>query len=89
VSHFLFAYNLFLRPLSDLHLFLTLTRLIVVLKLLNFRFALFTPPLGGFQGGKEPLARRGEEGGARREGEEEEEREIGGGELTLGIQIQR
>jgi hypothetical protein len=33
-----------LRPLSDSHLFLTLTRLVVVLKLLNFRFALFTPP---------------------------------------------
>jgi hypothetical protein len=40
---------LFLRPLSDSHLFLTLTRLVVVLKLLNFRFALFTPPLGDFQ----------------------------------------
>jgi hypothetical protein len=38
-----------LRPLSDSHLFLTLTRLVVVLKLLNFRFALFTPPLGDFQ----------------------------------------
>jgi hypothetical protein len=32
-----------LRPLSDSFLFLTLTRLVVVLKLLNFRFALFTP----------------------------------------------
>ena len=49
MSHFLFAYDLFLRPLSDSHLFLTLTRLVVVPTLLNFRFALFTPPLGDFQ----------------------------------------
>jgi hypothetical protein len=32
-----------------LFIFLTLTRLIVVLKFINFRFALFTPPLGDFQ----------------------------------------
>jgi hypothetical protein len=32
-----------LRPLSDSHLFLTLTRLVVVIKFVNFRFALFTP----------------------------------------------
>jgi hypothetical protein len=36
-------------PLSDSFLFLTLTRLIVVIKFVNFRFALFTPPLGDFQ----------------------------------------
>jgi hypothetical protein len=33
----------FAPSLSDSFLFLTLTRLEVVLKLLNFRFALFTP----------------------------------------------
>jgi hypothetical protein len=32
-------------------IFLTLTRLVVVIKLLNFSFALFTPPLGDFQSG--------------------------------------
>jgi hypothetical protein len=35
--------------LSNSFLFLTLTRLVVVLKFINFRFALFTPPLGDFQ----------------------------------------
>jgi hypothetical protein len=30
--------------LSDSFIFLTLTRLVVVLKFINFRFALFTPP---------------------------------------------
>jgi hypothetical protein len=39
-----------LPPLSRARLlFLTLTRLVVVLKFVNFRFALFTPPLGDFQ----------------------------------------
>jgi hypothetical protein len=40
-----------LRPLSlsDSFLFLMLTRLVVVLKFVNLRFALFTPPLGDFQ----------------------------------------
>jgi hypothetical protein len=33
-----------LRPLSDSFIFLTLTRLVVVIKFVNFRFALFTPP---------------------------------------------
>jgi hypothetical protein len=42
---------LFLRPLSDSFLFLTLTRLVVVIKFVNFRFALFTPPLGDFHSG--------------------------------------
>jgi hypothetical protein len=37
-------------PLSDSFLFLTLTRLVVVIKFVNFRFALFTPPpLGDFR----------------------------------------
>jgi hypothetical protein len=35
--------------LSDSFIFLTLTRLVVVLKFINFRFALFTPHLGDFQ----------------------------------------
>jgi hypothetical protein len=34
--------------LSDSFIFLTLTRLVVVLKFINFRFTLFTPPLGDF-----------------------------------------
>jgi hypothetical protein len=34
--------------LSDSFIFLTLTWLVVVLKFINFRFALFTPPLGDF-----------------------------------------
>jgi hypothetical protein len=48
VSHSLFACDLFLTSLSDSFIFLTLTRLVVVLKFLNFIFALFTPPLGDF-----------------------------------------
>jgi hypothetical protein len=43
VSHSLFVHDLFLRPLSDSFIFLTLTRLVVVIKFVNFRFALFTP----------------------------------------------
>jgi hypothetical protein len=39
----------FTLSLSDSFIFLTLTRLVVVLKFINFRFALFTPPLGDFQ----------------------------------------
>jgi hypothetical protein len=40
----------FAPSLSDSFIFLTLTRLVVVLKFINFRFALFTPPpLGNFQ----------------------------------------
>jgi hypothetical protein len=35
--------------LSDSFIFRTLTRLVVVLKFINFRFALFTPPLGDLQ----------------------------------------
>jgi hypothetical protein len=30
-------------------IFLTLTRLVVVINFVNFSFALFTPPLGDFQ----------------------------------------
>jgi hypothetical protein len=48
VSHSLFARDLFSPSLSDSFIFLTLTRLVVVLKFINFRFALFTPPLGDF-----------------------------------------
>jgi hypothetical protein len=32
----------------DLIIFLTLTRLVVVISFVNFSFALFTPPLGDF-----------------------------------------
>jgi hypothetical protein len=45
-----------LRPLSDSIIFLTLTRLVVVIKFVNFRFALFTPPLGDFQAPRIPEA---------------------------------
>jgi hypothetical protein len=34
----------------DLIIFLTLTRLVVVIIFENFSFALFTPPLGDYQG---------------------------------------
>jgi hypothetical protein len=55
--------------LADSIIFLTLTRLVVVIIFENFSFALFTPPLGEFQvaaemkrrtaaGGGMPLARR-------------------------------
>jgi hypothetical protein len=33
-------------------IFLTLTRLVVVINFVNFSFALFTPPLGDFQGAR-------------------------------------
>jgi hypothetical protein len=36
-------------PLADSFLFLTLTRLVVVIICKNFSFALFTPPLGDYQ----------------------------------------
>jgi hypothetical protein len=39
----------FAPSLVDLIIFLTLTRLVVVINFVNFRFALFTPPLGDFQ----------------------------------------
>jgi hypothetical protein len=40
---------LFLRPLADSFIFLTLTRLVVVIIFENFSFALFAPPLGDYQ----------------------------------------
>jgi hypothetical protein len=39
----------FVPSLADLIIFLTLTRLVVVINFENFSFALFTPPLGEFQ----------------------------------------
>jgi hypothetical protein len=38
----------FAPPLADSIIFLTLTRLAVVINFVNFSFALFTPPLGDF-----------------------------------------
>jgi hypothetical protein len=38
----------FAPSLADLIIFLTLTRLVVVINFVNFSFALFTPPLGNF-----------------------------------------
>jgi hypothetical protein len=49
VSLFIRSRFVFLASLSYSFIFLTLTRLVVVLKFINFRFALFTPPLGDFQ----------------------------------------
>jgi hypothetical protein len=40
--------------LADSIIFLTLTRLVVVINFINFSFALFTPPLGDFQVGPCP-----------------------------------
>jgi hypothetical protein len=39
----------FAPSLADSIIFLTLTRLVVVINFVNFSFALFTPPLGDFQ----------------------------------------
>jgi hypothetical protein len=39
----------FAPSLVDSFIFLTLTRLVVVINFVNFSFALFTPPLGEFQ----------------------------------------
>jgi hypothetical protein len=41
--------DLFSASLSDSTIFLTLTRLVVVLKVYKFQICLFTPPLGDFQ----------------------------------------
>jgi hypothetical protein len=50
VSRSLFAHNLFFTlSLSDSFLFLTLTRLVVVLKFINSDSP-YSPPLGDFQG---------------------------------------
>jgi hypothetical protein len=46
----------FAPSLSDSIIFLTLTRLVVVINFVNFSFALFTPPLGNFQLVSEPGA---------------------------------
>jgi hypothetical protein len=54
VSHFIRS-RFVLRPLSDTFLFLTLTRLVVVIKFVNFRFALLTPPLGDFHSANVPF----------------------------------
>ena len=43
VSLFICSRFVFAPSLSDSFIFLTLTRLVVVLKFINFRFALFTP----------------------------------------------
>jgi hypothetical protein len=40
----------FAPSLADSFLFLTLTRLVVVFIFVKFSFALFTPPLGDYQG---------------------------------------
>jgi hypothetical protein len=47
--HTLYSLAICFAPsLSDLIIFLTLTRLVVVINFINFSFALFTPPLGDF-----------------------------------------
>jgi hypothetical protein len=46
----------FAPSLADSIIFLTLTRLVVVIIFENFSFALFTPPLGDFQLSKDELA---------------------------------
>jgi hypothetical protein len=48
----------FAPSLADLIIFLTLTRLVVVIIFENFSFALFTPPLGDFQRGRGRERRR-------------------------------
>jgi hypothetical protein len=50
VCHTLYLLAICFAPsLADLIIFLTLTRLVVVINFVNFSFALFTPPLGDFQ----------------------------------------
>jgi hypothetical protein len=50
VCHTLYSLEICFAPsLSDSLLFLTLTRLVVVINFVNFSFTLFTPPLGDFQ----------------------------------------
>jgi hypothetical protein len=49
VSHSFIRLRFVLHPLSDSIIFLTLTRLVVVINFVNFSVALFTPPLGDFQ----------------------------------------
>ena len=45
----------FAPSLADSFIFLTLTRLVVVIIFENFSFALFTPPLGDYQRGSEDI----------------------------------
>jgi hypothetical protein len=52
----LFACDLFSPYLSDSNLILTLTSACSCAKFVNFRFALFTPPLGDFQLGVKILS---------------------------------
>jgi hypothetical protein len=47
----------FAPSLSDLFIFLTLTRLVVEIKFVNIRFTLFTPPLGDFHASSPERAR--------------------------------
>jgi hypothetical protein len=51
VIHSISLVDLFSPSLSNSVLFLTLTRLVVVLKVYKFQICLFTPPLGDFQDG--------------------------------------
>jgi hypothetical protein len=53
----------FAPSLADPIIFLTLTRLVVVIIFENFSFALFTPPLGDFQGQGAKAGKRGNRGG--------------------------
>jgi hypothetical protein len=48
VTLFILLVICFAPSLADLIIFLTLTRLVVVINFVNFSFALFTPPLGDF-----------------------------------------
>jgi hypothetical protein len=50
VCHTLYSLAIRFAPsLADSIIFLMLTRLVVVINIVNFSFALFTPPLGDFQ----------------------------------------
>ena len=50
MCHTLYSLAICFAPsLADSIIFLTLTRLVVVIKFVNFRFSLFTPSLGDFQ----------------------------------------
>jgi hypothetical protein len=50
MCHTLYSLAICFAPsLADLIIFLTLTRLVVVIIFENFSFAQFTPPLGDFQ----------------------------------------
>jgi hypothetical protein len=52
ITHTLYSLAICFAPsLADSIIFLTLTRLVVVINFVNFSFALFTPPLSDFQTG--------------------------------------